>query len=58
MEKDQEILWEFLTDFSRDKASVVREAMERTESKVLQALCIRRFNGRKQIHRGVAVLQQ
>lgn len=57
MEKDKEILWEFLIDFSRDKASIVSEAIERTESKGSQTLCIERFNGRKTIHRGVAVLQ-
>ena len=58
MEKDQEIVWEFLIDFSRDKASIVREAIERTGSKASQTLCIEKFNERKKIHRGVAVLQQ
>lgn len=38
MEKDQEILSEFLTDFSRDRTPLDREAGERTDSKASQNL--------------------
>lgn len=58
MEKNQENLWEFLRDFSSDKMSLVREAMERTERETSWTLCIQRFNGRKKIPREEAVLQQ